>query len=346
MPKLPIIALILLVAVLVCGAGLVYAYDSGREDAIARGVRVGSVDVGGLRAGQAAARVRRELLAPLQRPLLVRAGERVFPLSAREAHIRANVTAMVAEAVRRSREGNVVSRTWRALTGGELRARITPRIGYSRRAVQRLVDKVRVAMSRPAVDARVDFATTDLALRHSRTGRTVNVRRLRALVQRRLLATSGERTVRAKIVKVKPRVTADQLTDRYPVVVTIDRPGHTLRLFERLKLVRSYPIALGQAGLETPAGLYHIQNKEVNPAWHVPTSSWAGSLAGQVIPGGAPNNPLKARWLGVAAGVGVHGTSDRGSIGTNASHGCIRMFVEDVVQLYDKVPVGSPVYIA
>ena len=69
-------------------------------------------------------------------------------------------------------------------------------------------------------------------------------------------------------------------------------------------------------------------------------------LAGQVIPGGVPENPIKARWLGVYDGVGVHGTDARGSIGTNASHGCIRMLVEDVTDLYDDVPVGAPVYIA
>jgi lipoprotein-anchoring transpeptidase ErfK/SrfK len=78
----------------------------------------------------------------------------------------------------------------------------------------------------------------------------------------------------------------------------------------------------------------------------VPNSAWAGSLAGQVIPGGSPQNPLKARWLGIYAGAGIHGTSDDGSIGTAASHGCIRMHIPDVIDLYDRVPVGAPVYIA
>jgi lipoprotein-anchoring transpeptidase ErfK/SrfK len=64
-----------------------------------------------------------------------------------------------------------------------------------------------------------------------------------------------------------------------------------------------------------------------------------------VIPGGTAQNPLKARWLGIYDGVGVHGTSDRGSIGSNASHGCIRMLIEDVEALYDEVPVGTPTYI-
>jgi lipoprotein-anchoring transpeptidase ErfK/SrfK len=99
------------------------------------------------------------------------------------------------------------------------------------------------------------------------------------------------------------------------------------------------------AGLSTPAGQYSIQNKQVDPAWHVPNSAWAGSLAGQVIPGGAPNNPLKARWLGIANGVGIHGTAEDWSIGSRASHGCIRMHVADVKALYPRVPIGTPVLI-
>ena len=104
-------------------------------------------------------------------------------------------------------------------------------------------------------------------------------------------------------------------------------------------------VAVGMAGLDTPAGTYRIQDKQVDPAWHVPNSPWAGSLAGQVIPGGAPDNPLKARWMGVANGVGIHGTAEDWSIGSRASHGCIRMHVSDVIDLYPRVSVGTLVLI-
>ena len=99
------------------------------------------------------------------------------------------------------------------------------------------------------------------------------------------------------------------------------------------------------AGLETPAGLYSVQDKQTNPSWHVPNSSWAGSLAGKTIPPG-PDNPIKARWMGLAGGVGIHGTGAVGSLGSAASHGCIRMDPADVIWLYDQVPMGTPVYIS
>ena len=140
-------------------------------------------------------------------------------------------------------------------------------------------------------------------------------------------------------------MTTDKLGNKYPYVVTVDRPKFRLRFFKNLKLKKSYKIAVGQVGLETPAGLYHVQNKAVNPAWHVPNSEWAGKLAGKVIPGGVPENPLKSRWLGIYDGAGIHGTADVGSLGTAASHGCIRMAVPDVEELYDQVPVQAPVFI-
>jgi lipoprotein-anchoring transpeptidase ErfK/SrfK len=83
---------------------------------------------------------------------------------------------------------------------------------------------------------------------------------------------------------------------------------------------------------------------QVNPSWHVPNSSWAGSLAGRVIPPG-PDDPLKARWLGFNGGAGIHGTAESGSLGSAASHGCIRMGIPDVIALYKHMHVGDPVYI-
>ena len=143
---------------------------------------------------------------------------------------------------------------------------------------------------------------------------------------------------------VEPEATTDELAQQYPTYITIDRGGFQLRLWKDLELAKTYTIAVGQAGLETPAGTYTISDMQVNPAWHVPNSDWAGDLAGQVIPPG-PDNPLQARWMGFYNGAGIHGTNDIGSLGTAASHGCVRMAVPDVVELYDQVPLGTPIYI-
>ncbi|MFP5365094.1 MAG: L,D-transpeptidase family protein [Thermoleophilia bacterium] len=338
------ITLVAVVAVAIAVTALL-VWDSARADVIANGVRIGPVDVGGMTRGEARTRVQQRLLEPLNRPLIIGAGDETFPLSAREAKIEADLDAMLDEALRRSRDGGVVERTWRAISGRRLDVRVPPDVQYSRRAVQRIVDRVRVAVSREALDAKVQFKPQALEIRQARTGRTIDALKLRSRVQTALVSAVDDRTLDVPIQTVQPKVSGEKLAARYPVVLAVDRANFKISLFKKLKKVRVYPIAVGQVGLETPAGLYKIQNKAVNPAWTVPNSPWAGSLAGQVIPGGTPENPLKARWLGVYDGVGVHGTDVRASIGTNASHGCIRMLIEDVVKLYDEVPVGTPIYI-
>ena len=339
------ITLIAVVAVVLIAVGGVFAWDASRSDVIANGVTIGPIGVSGLSRADARARLQERLIEPLNTPLVIAAGGQSFPLTAREMKIEVDADAMLDAAVRRSRSGGVLARTWRAISGQGVGTRIAPDVRYSRRAVQRNVDKVRVAVSRKAIDAKVDFKPQAVSIRQSRSGRTIDALKLRSDVQTALVAAVGDRTVEAPVRKVEPKVTGSQLAAEYPVVLAVDRGSFKISLFKKLKKVKEYPIAVGQARLETPAGLYKIQNKAVNPAWTVPNSSWAGSLAGQVIPGGTPQNPLKARWLGVYDGVGVHGTDARGSIGTNASHGCIRMLIEDVEKLYAQVPVGTPIYI-
>jgi lipoprotein-anchoring transpeptidase ErfK/SrfK len=80
--------------------------------------------------------------------------------------------------------------------------------------------------------------------------------------------------------------------------------------------------------------------------WNVPDSDWAGDMAGKVIPGGDPQNPLVARWIGFNGSVGFHGTKSIDSLGRSASHGCVRMAPADVIDLYQRVEVGTPVVVA
>ncbi len=341
--NLAIIAVMTLVVLLV-GTGVVYAFDASREDRIAKGMRIGGVDVGGLSADDATAKLRRELVAPLERAVVVDAGDKAFRLTAREARVRVNSGELVDEAVDASREGSFLSRAWRDVTGGKVDRHVAPTIEYSKPAVQRLVDRVRVTMSRPAKDANVDISTTSVSVKESQTGRTIDSKRLKAQVQAAMTDVRADRRLRAPLKKVQPKVTTAELADKYPAIITVDRNNFRLRLFKDLKLEKTYGIAVGQAGLETPAGEYTIQNRAENPAWHVPDSDWAGELAGQVIPPG-PENPIKARWMGIYDGAGIHGTDAVNSIGTNASHGCIRMRIPEVEELYDQVRVGTPVYI-
>jgi lipoprotein-anchoring transpeptidase ErfK/SrfK len=157
---------------------------------------------------------------------------------------------------------------------------------------------------------------------------------------------TGERrrVIEAPVDRTKSTLTTADLASKYPVYLTVDRENFQLKLWDNLKLAKTYPIAVGMQGLETPAGTYTIDDKQVDPSWHVPDSAWAGDLAGKVIPPG-PDDPIKARWMGFYNGAGIHGTDEVDSIGSAASHGCVRMTIPDVEDLYDRVPLGTPIYV-
>ncbi len=338
------IAVAVVLAVLLVGGAAAYAFDQSRKDTIADGISVAGIDVGGMTRAEARLAVRREYASRFDRPVVVMHDGKRFALAPRQARIRVDVDATVDEAIARTREGNLFTRIWREATGGKVDAVLRPDISYSGRAVRRFVRNVGRSVGRAPQDASINFATESLSPVPGRTGITVHERRLREAVTAAIVR-QGAAKLTVPVGTVQPKVTTEQLAQRYPTVVTISRGGFTLRLWKGLKLQKSYPIAVGQAGLETPAGLYNIQDKQVNPSWHVPNSAWAGSLAGQVIPPG-PADPIKARWMGIAGGAGIHGTDNVGSLGSAASHGCIRMAIPDVEDLFNRVSVGTPVYIA
>jgi lipoprotein-anchoring transpeptidase ErfK/SrfK len=338
------IILAVLLLVLVGGAVAAYAYDSSREDLIAEGVTVAGVDVSGMRVGEARRAVARSLDEPLGEPIVVgRAGKR-FTLSAEDAGVRADVAGMVDEALAESRDGNIITRVTRDLSGGKANVRVAAQVSYDQEAVDRLVARVGKGLNRPARDAEVEFPSMERI--ESKQGLKVRTKRLERRIGDALADIDSDRRVHAAARVLQPKVTTAELADKYSIALVVDRASFQLHLYERLELTRSYTVAIGALGFDTPAGLYHIQNKAVNPAWSVPNSDWAGSLAGTVVPGGVPENPLKARWLGIYDGAGIHGTDVTSSLGTAASHGCVRMSIPEVIELYDKVPVGAPIYIA
>jgi lipoprotein-anchoring transpeptidase ErfK/SrfK len=335
-------------AVLCVLAGAVYAYDHGHRDHIAKGIRVGGVDVGGLTRSQAERKLEARYLGALHEPIVVHHGNKTWTLGPREAKTAADISAMVAEAVARSRSGNIVSRTFRGLTGGSVQADLQPTVSYSKSAVVRLLDRIRRSVDRDPIDAKINFHPGGFDLQDGRDGLAVDASALHRQIDAAIVSPTAQRTFVARTHHTTPKVTTESLHKTYSTLLIVNRSAFQLSLYKDLKKVKTYDIAVGMAGLETPAGVYHIQNKAVNPAWTMPNSDWvAPADRGKVVPGGSPENPLKARWLGIFDGAGIHGIdpSEYGTIGHAASHGCVRMRIPDVIDLYPRVPVGAPIYI-
>ena len=335
----------LTITVLLVGAGSLYAYDKQVRTRIADGVTVNGIDVGGLTPAKARAKLQASLLDPLSRPVSVRYKGRRFTLTTEQASVAVDLDGSVDRAMDASTKGNLFTRTWREVRGTELDARVEAKINYSEDAVRRIVARVERRLEIEVRDASLDLESGKVEPTPSRDGLDVRAAALRKAIRAELVDMGNTRIARVKTRVVEPKVSTEDLAKKYPAIIIVNRGAFQLSFYNNLKLHKTYRIAVGQAGYDTPTGLYNVQNKAVNPSWHVPNSDWAGDLAGTVVPPG-PSNPIKARWMGIYDGAGIHGTSATGSIGTAASHGCIRMLIPDVIELYDQVDVGAPVYIA
>jgi len=125
--------------------------------------------------------------------------------------------------------------------------------------------------------------------------------------------------------------------------IVINKTKRILTLYDNTTIVKKYPIAIGNPPSLTPEGKFTIGSKVINPAW-------GGGGYAKPVKGGVPENPLGYRWLGIlykgnSSSIGIHGNNSPFSIGTNVSHGCIRMINSDVEELFKIVNISTPVWI-
>ena len=301
---------------------------------IAAGITVAGQDVSGLTVEEAAARLQQVYGKPLESgPVTVRAAGLTWTLTPARARVRFDAPASAKRALDRGRSAR----------GAPLDVPLA--VEYSKRRVERFAGRIDRRLRREPRDAQLRVSISSVRVTRSRRGRDIDGRRLARKIGQALRDPRISRIFEPTLLRPKPKVTAGEMRRRARTVITIQQATFTLRLLKNSTVVRSYKVAVGQADYPTPNGLFAVQSKQVNPVWSVPNSPWAGELAGTTVSGGSAANPLRARWIGIAGGVGIHGTGQSDSIGTRASHGCIRMHVPDVIELFDRVSLGTPVLI-
>jgi L,D-transpeptidase ErfK/SrfK len=137
--------------------------------------------------------------------------------------------------------------------------------------------------------------------------------------------------------------------------IVVNLPEHRLYYYPKPlrgkpRIVITYPVSIGKMDWHTPIGVTHVIQKEKNPAWYPPESvrkehAEAGDPLPTRVPSG-PDNPLGLFAMRLAAGNGtymIHGTNNPIAVGLAVTHGCIRMYPEDVEQLFPMIPVGTQV---
>lgn len=297
------------------------------DGVIAPGVRIADVDVSGLTAAAARQAVITQHVAPRRAPVVVVFRGKRVSLSPVAVGYVADVDYAVTAALLfgRSRavpaEGVVVP----------LRESVN-----AKRLRAALESRVAAKYDIPAKDAVFSLRGTKPVVREARPGTELKVAGA-VRILRTGLVTRTRNTFNLPSKRVKADIT------KLPNAIIIDRGNFRLTLWKHRGKAQTYPIAVGTSSHPTPSGNYRVIEKQVNPTWFPPSSPWAAGL-GPVAPG--PSNPLGTRWIGTSApAIGMHGTPSPGTIGTRASHGCIRMYIRDVERLYPQVDIGTPVYI-
>lgn len=347
MTRIALIIALAFAALAGAGVGALAWADSSAGGKLPKGAQVGGVDVGGLTREQALERARSGVAALVARPAHVQLGDRRYTLSPAQAGVRIDPARAIERAYAAGREGSFVVRGWRAVAGAEVDIDVPVPVAVDRAAISKFVAGIEREQSRNPVDASLKMTLTNVAIKPGRAGRRLAARdALVARLTRRLTSRTDQRTLRARTIAVTPKVTEKKVFDANPVAVTVSRGERRARLFRRGKLVRTYTVAVGSPEYPTPTGRFVVQTMQKNPSWNVPQSEWAGSLAGETIPSGDPRNPLVARWIGFNGSVGFHGTKSAGSLGSAASHGCIRMSPGDVIDLFERVRMATPVLVA
>jgi hypothetical protein len=283
------------------------------------GVTIGGLLVGGLTASEARQLVETRFSKPIT---LVLPEERKLRVAPEELGAAARISKAVKLAVRVQREGFQVPLSVDVADG----------------KLERYVAAVAKKTDREPVDASLTLRQFTPVARPSKLGR----RLMRVVAAQKLSLTirKHERTFSLPYQELRPTVTEQDLGK----VIVIKRDSKMLLFFNGTTLKRSFRIATGQASYPTPIGNYEIINMQRNPWWYPPEGSdWAAD-ASPIPPG--PGNPLGTRWMGISSPyVGIHGTPDAASIGYSASHGCIRMLIPQVEWLFERVDVGTPVFI-
>jgi lipoprotein-anchoring transpeptidase ErfK/SrfK len=288
-----------------------------RQAFIPSGVTIGHVDVGDLTPYEAAAVLRDEFAKPVT---LLAPGKR-FQLAPEDVGAKPNIKKAITRA-RFSRPG----------------ASVPLHVWVSRERIRGIVDSVAGEVDRAPSSAEIVLRGARIEVKRSKPGRRLErVDAARAI--RVKLKSNLRDPVTLEFAVVKPKIGENELG---PSVVIL-RGSNRLRLYRNAKLVRTFGVATGEPSYPTPVGAFEIVTMQRNPWWYPPPSDWAAD-SDPVPPG--PGNPLGTRWMGISAPyVGIHGTPDAASIGYSASHGCIRMRIAEAEWLFQRVKVGTPVFI-
>lgn len=333
-----IVGAVLLVALVVGLAGYLFVQDVFAFGQFPTGVRVVGVSVDGLNQEEAVAKLKHDLAGVANTPLTLKIDDEKYQIPPDQLGLMLDYRKMVNEAYTKAWSVNIFERMYRRFTNRPRKTSVSIIADSNSEQVQANLSNIINSINRHPHDAYVDPTSGFPVIVPEKTGRNCPMERLQEDVDKALV-TPG-RTVNVRVGRSPAGVTQG-VFNKF-ILVTINE--HKVQLFERDKCVAQFPCACGSPSWPTPCGAWKIVEKQRNPTWTNPGSSWATTMPPFIGPG--PGNPLGTRALALSAsGVLLHGTPSSWSIGSNVSHGCIRMYMKDIETLFEMVDANMPVYI-
>lgn len=312
---------------------------------VPKGVTVVGRSLGGMTEPQARAELEAAISAPMFRPVIVTGDKKTWVLASK-SFVAVDVDAMLDDAYSTRRSATLVTRLNSQLRGVPLPNEVEPVYSIDSTAIASWVDRVAAHIDRPSKDATRKVVKYAIKITPSLTGAKVDrllaAQQIADVLSADVALSSPDRTLALPVTFKKPKVVESDF--KIAVVVAISQ--RRIRLYNGSKLIRTYRCAPGQPAYPTPTGDFIVQTKEAYASWINPHDAWSASMPDVIGPG--PSNPMGVRKIGIdSPGVFLHGIppGEFGSIGTAASHGCIRMMPDDVLDLYGHVKIGTPVFI-
>jgi lipoprotein-anchoring transpeptidase ErfK/SrfK len=312
--------------------------DYVRRDVMPSRASVDSVPVGGQTRAQATRVVEERVKGTLLSPASVRFRDKSFTLDP-AAYASVDVEGMVDEALKPKSDALIVYRVLDRVSLLPIGGDVERKMRLDEAKLGAWVAGIEPTVATPAVDATYSIEAAGLVIIPDDDGHRIDTTAAVPALSKALLA--GEKDIALPEQAIPAKLTKANFG--YTILVRLG--ARRLWFYNSDTLVKTYPIAIGTPGYPTPLGVWKIINKRKYPSWSNPApNGWGSGMPAYIGPGAS--NPLGTRALDLdASGIRFHGTNKIGSIGTAASHGCMRMLRKDVEEFFELVPVGTRVII-
>ncbi len=322
------------------GTVVMVSVDRHATARLASGTVINDVPVGGMDFDTAVVRVRGAVEEPLRRAVVLTTDRFEVTTTPWDLGYRVDVAQTVRSALLRSSNGNVITRLGSKVLSPTEPVFIDAEPAWGDGDLDALLAKAAEQVKEAPQNADIDISTGFLKFTPEKAGRVLDVEASRQAIMQAVQFGSDS----VRLVTTPVAAGTGPADDAVNKVILVRTGENKLYLYDRGVIVKSWPVATGSASYPTPEGIFKIVDKIENPSWYNPGSDWAVGLPKVIGPG--PYNPLGTKALELdAPGILIHATSDRGSIGYSASHGCIRMLEENEAELFSMVPVGTRVAI-